>query len=73
MTFADPLAAAPGRRTIHLERGWAAVLLPILPGGPVAAVGLFRRGNLEIVVDDPAEVAELARALSTRAGAPRAA
>ncbi len=69
MAFTEPLPAAPGRYTVRLERGWAAVLLQILPGGPVAAVGFFRRGYLETVVDDPAEVVWLARALSTRLGA----
>ena len=57
MAFTDPLPGAPGRRIIRLERGWAAVLLQVLPGGPVAAVGLFRRGYLETVVNDPGEVA----------------
>jgi hypothetical protein len=47
MAFTDPPPAAPGRSTVRLERGWAAVLLQIHPGGPVAAVGLFRRDHLE--------------------------
>ncbi len=53
MAFKDPLPAAPGRHTVPLERGWAAVFLQLFPGGPVAAVGLLRRGHLKEVVDAP--------------------
>jgi hypothetical protein len=70
MAFKDPLPAAPGRHTVHLERGWAAVFLELFPGTPFAAVGFFCRSRLVEVVDNPAEVTWLARALSTRPGAP---
>jgi hypothetical protein len=72
MAFKDPLPAAPGRHTVPLERGWTAVFLQLIPGGPVAAVGFFRRGQLEEVVDEPTEVAWLAQALSRAPGAPPA-
>jgi hypothetical protein len=70
MAFKDPLPAAPGRHTVRLERGWAAVFLELFPGAPFAVVGLFHRSRFKEVVDDPSEVAWLARALSTRPGAP---
>jgi hypothetical protein len=65
-----PTCAPPrrARRPVPLERGWAAVFLR-LPGGRLAAVGLFRRRQLEEVVDEPAEVARLAQALSRAPGA----
>jgi hypothetical protein len=61
---ANPLAPAPGRHVVPLGGSWTAVLLHLLPGGPVEAVGLFRAGELEVVIDEPDEARQLARRLS---------
>lgn len=58
-----PPRPAPGSHPIPLGSGWTAVLLQLLPGGPVAAVGLFHQGHLETVTDEPDEVRRLAREL----------
>jgi hypothetical protein len=67
MAFHDPLPAAPGRRTVHLGRGWSAVFLE-LPSGLPFAVGLFHRSRVVEVADEPEEVQWLARSLLPDAG-----
>lgn len=62
MTF--DVSPAPGRTPILLERGWTAVLLEPLPGAGVQAVGLFCQGELEEVIDTPAEVRRLVETLA---------
>jgi hypothetical protein len=62
MAFHDPLPAAPGRRTVHLGRSWALVFLE-LPSGLAFGVGLFHRGRLVEVSDEPREVRWLSRSL----------
>jgi hypothetical protein len=70
MAFHDPLPAAPGRRTVHLGRGWCAVFLE-LPSGLPFAVGFFYRSRVVEVADEPEEVQWLARSLLPDAGAVR--
>jgi hypothetical protein len=61
MTF--DLSPAPGRHPVPLGRGWTAVFLALMPGGPFEALGVFRDRELEALLEEPREVRWLAEAL----------
>ncbi len=69
MTPTFDLSPAPGRLPFPLENGWTAILLEPLPGAGVLAVGFFHAGELELVVDEPAEVRALVRRFAAPARA----